>query len=209
MAIYYDLYRMPQAEGDEKGKQYARVKSIRTLSTDELLQRVIEGTRLAKGEAQLVLDRVVDELKTAIAQGFRVHVDELGYFAPQLEALHSDDRRRKYPEVYASGLSFVPEKDVKLYLRSIETRQAVNAHRAVNSIDEAALDDALRAYLEEKQTVTRRQLQFIYPHISRTALCRYLVRCQEEGKLYNIGTKNAPVYVKGDSLYLPKTKEEE
>ena len=110
MAIYYDMYQSPQPEGEEKEKLYARVKSIRTLTTDELMKRVIDGTHLTKTQARFVLGRVVDELKTAVAQGFRIHVDELGYFSPQITAFPPKNHRSKSPKVCATGLNFVPEK---------------------------------------------------------------------------------------------------
>lgn len=197
MAIYYDMYESPQSEGKEEGKRYARVKSVKTLTSEELLKRVTSGTRLSRAEARLVLDRVVEELKIAIAQGFRVHVDDLGYFSPQLSAGYSEDSRCKTPQVRAVGLLFAPDKDVKQYLASIDTVRTVNVNRAVNGIDEASLNAALRAHFEQEQTVTRRQFQFVYPHISRTSLCSYLRRCVEQGILCNVGTTNAPVYMKG------------
>lgn len=199
MAIYYDLYQSPQSEGKEDGKRYARAKSVKTLTTEELLKRVTSGTRLSRGEARLVLDRVVEELKVAIAQGFRVHVGDLGYFSPQLSAGYSDDSRCKSPQVRAVGLLFAPEKDVKQYLASIDTVRTVNMNRAINGIDEASLHTALRAHFEQEQTVTRREFQFDYPYISRTSLCSYLSRCVEQGILRNVGTKNAPVYMKGSA----------
>lgn len=197
MAIYYDMYESPQSEGKEEGKRYARVKSVKTLTSEELLKRVISGTRLSRAEARLVLDRMVEELKIAIAQGFRVHVDDLGYFSPQLSAGYSEDSRCKTPQVRAVGLLFAPDKDVKQYLASIDTVRTVNVNRAINGIDEASLNAALRAHFEQEQTVTRRQFQFVYPHISRTSLCSYLRRCVEQGILCNVGTTNAPVYMKG------------
>ena len=197
MAIYYDMYQSPQPEGEEKEKLYARVKSIRTLTTDELMKRVIDGTHLTKTQARFVLGRVVDELKTAVAQGFRIHVDELGYFSPQITAFPPKNHRSKSPKVCATGLNFVPEKEVKQYLMSINTVRTVNMHHAVNGIDKTALDNALRTCLEQEQTITRRHFQFVYPDISRTSLCNYLRQCVEQGKLRNIGTKNAPVYVAG------------
>lgn len=197
MAIYYDMYESPQSEGKEEGKRYARVKSVKTLTSEELLKRVISGTRLSRAEARLVLDRMVEELKIAIAQGFRVHVDDLGYFSPQLSAGYSEDSRCKTPQVRAVGLLFAPDKDVKQYLASIDTVRTVNVNRAINGIDEASLKAALRAHFEQEQTVTRRQFQFVYPHISRTSLCSYLRRCVEQGILCNVGTTNAPVYMKG------------
>lgn len=197
MAIYYDMYESPQSEGKEEGKRYARVKSVKTLTSEELLKRVISGTRLSRAEARLVLDRMVEELKIAIAQGFRVHLDDLGYFSPQLSAGYSEDSRCKTPQVRAVGLLFAPDKDVKQYLASIDTVRTVNVNRAINGIDEASLNAALRAHFEQEQTVTRRQFQFVYPHISRTSLCSYLRRCVEQGILCNVGTTNAPVYMKG------------
>lgn len=191
------MYESPQSEGKEEGKRYARVKSVKTLTSEELLKRVTSGTRLSRAEARLVLDRVVEELKIAIAQGFRVHVDDLGYFSPQLSAGYSEDSRCKTPQVRAVGLLFAPDKDVKQYLASIDTVRTVNVNRAVNGIDEASLNAALRAHFEQEQTVTRRQFQFVYPHISRTSLCSYLRRCVEQGILCNVGTTNAPVYMKG------------
>lgn len=181
----------------EDGKRYARAKSVKTLASEELLKRVTSGTRLSRGEARLVLDRVVEELKIAIAQGFRVHVGDLGYFSPQLSAGYSEDSRCKSPQVRAVGLLFAPEKEVKQYLASIDTVRTVNVNRAINGIDEASLHAALRAHFEQEQTVTRRQFQFDYPHISRTSLCNYFRRCVEQGILCNVGTKNAPVYRKG------------
>lgn len=191
------MYESPQSEGKEEGKRYARVKSVKTLTSEELLKRVISGTRLSRAEARLVLDRMVEELKIAIAQGFRVHVDDLGYFSPQLSAGYSEDSRCKTPQVRAVGLLFAPDKDVKQYLASIDTVRTVNVNRAINGIDEASLNAALRAHFEQEQTVTRRQFQFVYPHISRTSLCSYLRRCVEQGILCNVGTTNAPVYMKG------------
>lgn len=191
------MYESPQSEGKEEGKRYARVKSVKTLTSEELLKRVISGTRLSRAEARLVLDRMVEELKIAIAQGFRVHLDDLGYFSPQLSAGYSEDSRCKTPQVRAVGLLFAPDKDVKQYLASIDTVRTVNVNRAINGIDEASLNAALRAHFEQEQTVTRRQFQFVYPHISRTSLCSYLRRCVEQGILCNVGTTNAPVYMKG------------
>lgn len=191
------MYESPRSEGKEEGKRYARVKSVKTLTSEELLKRVISGTRLSRAEARLVLDRMVEELKIAIAQGFRVHVDDLGYFSPQLSAGYSEDSRCKTPQVRAVGLLFAPDKDVKQYLASIDTVRTVNVNRAINGIDEASLNAALRAHFEQEQTVTRRQFQFVYPHISRTSLCSYLRRCVEQGILCNVGTTNAPVYMKG------------
>lgn len=200
MPIYYDLYQSPPQEGEKEGKQHARVKSIGTMSTKELVNRTIQGSRLSKAEANLVLSRVVEELKIALAQGYRVYIEDLGYFSAQLTTTPPTNHRNKHPEVRATGVLFTPEKDVKRYLMSIDTLRSVGMNRAIHGIDEEAIDTILRTHFETEQTITRRQLQDIYSAISRPSLCKYLKSCVEQEKLRNVGTKNAPVYMKGDKL---------
>lgn len=200
MPIYYDLYQSPPQEGEKEGKQYARVKSIKTLSTKELVERTIQGSNISKAMANLVLDRAVEELKIALAQGYRVHIEELGYFSPQLTTILPTDHRKQYPKVRATGVLLTPEKDVKRYFMSIKTLRSVGINRAIHGIDKEAIDDVLRTHFETGQTITCSQLHHLYPTISRTSLCNYLKSCLEEEKLRNVGTKNAPVYMKGDKL---------
>lgn len=193
MSIYYDLYQSPP-QGDEKeGKLHARVKSIKTLTTEELMGRAVQGTNISKKVARLVLGQAVEELKIALAQGYRVHIEEFGYFSPQLATAPPADRRSQYPQVCAIGVSLTPEKDVKRYFMSIDTVRSVGINHTTHGIDREAIDTVLRTHFATELTITRSQLHHIYPHISRTSLCNYLKSCVEQKKLRNVGTKNAPL----------------
>lgn len=196
MAIQYDLYENPPKSAGKNKGYYARLVSEKTVTTEELAKKACAGTTLSPELIKLALSRVVDMIKISMAQGCRIHVEDLGFFSPSLSITYSDDKRRTQPIVKANDVNFTPEADVKRYLATIQTIHAVSAHRTLKQIGNEELDGLLRKHFETSTTLTRSQFQRLIPSLSRNACCSYLNECVELEKLWKVGASNAPIYMK-------------
>lgn len=195
--IRYDLYSAPSATGENK-KTFARPISAGTIDTEQLINQIcINEGFIDTAEARKVMAKVCQAIKRSIADGYNVHINELGFFSPKLTTVWPEDKRRKTPDVTVEGLNFVTEKTLKEELSEIITTQSLSvSHSHGASHTDEQIDELLLKHFESTPTITRKQLQTLIPFLSKNAACTYLTRATERGFLRNVASKSNPVYMK-------------
>lgn len=196
--INYDLYSAPTSTSDNP-KLFARPISAGTIDTEQLINQIcVNDGFIDTAEARKVITKVCQAIKRSIADGYNVHINELGFFSPKLLTTWTADKRRKTPDVTVDGLNFVTEKTLKEELSEVITTQSFTVgHSYGTSLTDDQIDTIVLQHLESTPTITRKQLQSLTPFLSKNAACSYFSRAIERGFLRNVASKTNPVYMKG------------
>ncbi len=87
MAIVYDWYENPNAEGDpEERGLHPRPLLNGKVSMKQLYARVHARSSLTVGDVMNAIDCLTQICGEELREGREVHIEGLGYFAPTLEA---------------------------------------------------------------------------------------------------------------------------
>ena len=83
MAIVYDWYENPNAEGEsEERGLHPRPLLNGKVSMEQLYYRVHERSSLSVGDAKSAIDTLTQLCGEELREGREVHIEGLGYFSP-------------------------------------------------------------------------------------------------------------------------------
>ena len=130
-----------------------------------------------------MLDALNRSLVGWLKDGWRVHIDGIGYFDVSLTA----------PGVKFKNVNFRADKELRYRVAELKAeRSKAGSHSA--HLSEIEIDMKLTEFFSENSILVRRDIEKIC-QMTRVTAGRCLKRLQEEKKLKNINTKQQPVYV--------------
>ena len=195
MAIVYDWYENPNAEGDpEERGLHPRPLLNGKVSMKQLYARVHARSSLTTGDVMNAIDCLTQICGEELREGREVHIEGLGYFSPTLEATQKVTRStlNKHLKVRLKSISFRPDVNLKSALTGITaTRSKYTRHS--QRLSEAEIDMRLKEYFAEHDVLIRYDFQNLCG-MARTTANGHLKRLQEEGKLLNVGRRTQPFY---------------
>ena len=122
MAIVYDWYENPNAEGEsEERGLHPRPLLNGKVSMEQLYYRVHERSSLSVGDAKSAIDTLTQLCGEELREGREVHIEGLGYFSPTLEATQKVTRKtkNKHLKLRLKGVSFRPDIRLKAALAGV------------------------------------------------------------------------------------------
>ena len=131
MAIVYDWYENPNAEGEsEERGLHPRPLLNGKVSMEQLYYRVHERSSLSVGDAKSAIDTLTQLCGEELREGREVHIEGLGYFSPTLEATQKVTRKtkNKHLKLRLKGVSFRPDIRLKAALAGVTATQSKYTH---------------------------------------------------------------------------------
>ena len=113
------LKEMNDLDGKGKGRVYPQVVINRLMTTEDLVQRMQDNTRLGSAVIHATLLSLGENIATLLDSGFSVKIDNFGTFSLALgfadkkgNKLEDEDDKMKYRRVMVKNITFKPESDL-------------------------------------------------------------------------------------------------
>ena len=187
MAIVYDWYENPNAEGDpEERGLHPRPLLNGKVSMKQLYARVHARSSLTVGDVMNAIDCLTQICSEELREGREVHIEGLGYFASTLEATQKVTRStpNKHLKLRLKSISFRPDVNLKSALTGITTTRSKYTRHS-QRLSEVEIDMRLKEYFAEHDILIRYDFQNLCG-MARTTANGHLKRLLEEGKLMNV-----------------------
>ena len=195
MAIVYDWYENPNAEGEsEERGLHPRPLLNRKVSMEQLYYRVHERSSLSVGDAKSAIDTLTQLCGEELREGREVHIEGLGYFSPTLEATQKVTRStpNKHLKLRLKSISFRPDVRLKQAMTGVNAIRSKYTRHSLK-LSEVEIDMKLKEYFADHDVLIRSDFQALCG-MARTTANVHLKRLQQEGKLKNVGKPTQPIY---------------
>ena len=113
------LKEMNDLDGKGKGRVYPQVVINRLMTTEDLVQRMQDNTRLGSAVIHATLLSLGENIATLLESGFSVKIDNFGTFSLALgfadkkgNKLEDEDDKMNYRRVMVKNITFKPESDL-------------------------------------------------------------------------------------------------
>ena len=113
------LKEMNDLDGKGKGRVYPQVVINRLMTTEDLVERMQNNTRLGSAVIYATLLSLGENIATLLDSGFSVKIDNFGTFSLSLgfadkkgNKLEDEDDKMKYRRVMVKNITFKPESDL-------------------------------------------------------------------------------------------------
>ena len=195
MAIVYDWYENPNAEGEsEERGLHPRPLLNGKVSMEQLYYRVHERSSLSVGDAKSAIDTLTQLCGEELREGREVHIEGLGYFSPTLEATQKVTRStpNKHLKLRLKSISFRPDVRLKQARTGVKAIRSKYTRHSLK-LSEVEIDMKLKEYFADHDVLIRSDFQALCG-MARTTANVHLKRLQQEGKLKNVGKPTQPIY---------------
>ena len=113
------LKEMNDLDGKGKGRVYPQVVINRLMTTEDLVERMQNNTRLGSAVIHAMLLSLGENIATLLDSGFSVKIDNfvtfslsLGFADKKGNKLEDEDDKMKYRRVMVKNITFKPESDL-------------------------------------------------------------------------------------------------
>ena len=113
------LKEMNDLDGKGKGRVYPQVVINRLMTTEDLVERMQNNTRLGSAVIHAMLLSLGENIATLLDSGFSVKIDNFGTFSLALgfadkkgNKLEDEDDKMNYRGVMVKNITFKPESDL-------------------------------------------------------------------------------------------------
>ncbi|MGM9718972.1 MAG: HU family DNA-binding protein [Prevotella sp.] len=113
------LKEMNDLDGKGKGRVYPQVVINRLMTTEDLVERMQNNTRLGSAVIHAMLLSLGENIATLLDSGFSVKIDNFGTFSLSLgfadkkgNKLEDEDDKMTYRRVMVKNITFKPESDL-------------------------------------------------------------------------------------------------
>ena len=113
------LKEMNDLDGKGKGRVYPQVVINRLMTTEDLVERMQNNTRLGSAVIHAMLLSLGENIATLLDSGFSIKINNFGTFSLSLgfadkkgNKLEDEDDKMKYRRVMVKNITFKPESDL-------------------------------------------------------------------------------------------------
>ncbi len=198
MGLNYDFYPNPLPDDDGKHKLHARVVPSGTLRTDAIAEMIHGASTLSTADVKGVLTALTCLMADQLSDGYRIHLEGLGYFQLTLSCppVYSPKEIRA-ESIQVKSVVFKPEAGMKKKFKALRCVRA-KEKRHSHPFSMIEIEEILFKYFINHEYITCREFQRICGLTASTAYLR-LKKLISDGKLKQSGLHN--------SLYMPVKEE--
>lgn len=195
--IEFDFFANPRKkEGTETNESYhVRISNSQTIDLKEIVRRIHISCSMTPSDVHGVLEALKNEISLALANGDSVNIDGVCRFQLILGSTKSGQCSGKEngSEIGFKRIRISPCKELneETKARLMPIKRAHGKHSA--DIPEEDMEKMLRKYLEQNNTITRRQFEELF-NLTRYKAGLLIKGLTGKGIIKNIGYKSHPVY---------------
>ena len=194
MAANYKLVRNPDPANSDKLKPlHPRIKSLGTLSIEQLADRAQGRSSLSPATIKSALLVISDLLQETLREGYNVNLNNIGYFSVSLKSRPVMEKNEIRSEsVHFSHVNFRCSQELKDKLSTMEVTRAQSV--TVPNQSQAEKELRLKKHFEQKLNLTTTEYMNL-TYCSRQKALKELKSLVQEDKITKIGSKNATQYL--------------
>ena len=195
------LKEMNDLDGKGKGRVYPQVVINRLMTTEDLVERMQNNTRLGSAVIHATLLSLGENIATLLDSGFSVKIDNFGTFSLSLgfadkkgNKLEDEDDKMNYRRVMVKNITFKPESDLIFNInKNIRLERHVPGVVKSESDSFTPEERRLRAidFIERHGQITLQEYANLN-NISRSKASRELNKLEDIEGSGIIGYGNAP-----------------
>ena len=195
------LKEMNDLDGKGKGRVYPQVVINRLMTTEDLVERMQNNTRLGSAVIHAMLLSLGENIATLLDSGFSVKIDNFGTFSLSLgfadkkgNKLEDEGDKMKYRRVMVKNITFKPESDLIFNInKNIRLERHVPGVVKSESDSFTPEERRLRAidFIERHGQITLQEYANLN-NISRSKASRELNKLEDIEGSGIIGYGNAP-----------------
>ena len=195
------LKEMNDLDGKGKGRVYPQVVINRLMTTEDLVERMQNNTRLGSAVIHATLLSLGENIATLLDSGFSVKIDNFGTFSLALgfadkkgNKLEDEDDKMNYRRVMVKNITFKPESDLIFNInKNIRLERHVPGVVKSESDSFTPEERRLRAidFIERHGQITLQEYANLN-NISRSKASRELNKLEDIEGSGIIGYGNAP-----------------
>ncbi len=195
------LKEMNDLDGKGKGRVYPQVVINRLMTTEDLVERMQNNTRLGSAVIHATLLSLGENIATLLESGFSVKIDNFGTFSLSLgfadkkgNKLEDEDDKMNYRRVMVKNITFRPESDLIFNInKNIRLERHVQGVVKSESDSFTPEERRLRAidFIERHGQITLQEYANLN-NISRSKASRELNKLEDIEGSGIIGYGNAP-----------------
>ena len=195
------LKEMNDLDGKGKGRVYPQVVINRLMTTEDLVERMQNNTRLGSAVIHATLLSLGENIATLLDSGFSVKIDNFGTFSLSLgfadkkgNKLEDEDDKMNYRRVMVKNITFKPESDLIFNInKNIRLERHVQGVVKSESDSFTPEERRLRAidFIERHGQITLQEYANLN-NISRSKASRELNKLEDIEGSGIIGYGNAP-----------------
>lgn len=183
MAAEYEFYKNPVGKDQKKvTRLHARVVPYGTKSIRDLAESIERAHSITRADVEAVLSVLGTTFVSYLQNGYRIHIDGLGYFRMNLQCPSI-----KYPNeiraesIHFKSISFTPEIEVKKELSLTKFQRTERKFHSL-TVDPKEIDGLLAVYFAEHTYITCKIFQRLC-HQTRSTAYRYFNQLIADGRL--------------------------
>ena len=194
MAANYKLVRNPDPANSDKLKPlHPRIKSLGTLSIEQLADRAQGRSSLSPATIKSALLVISDLLQETLREGYNVNLNNIGYFSVSLKSRPVMEKNEIRSEsVHFSHVNFRCAQELKDKLSTMEVTRAQSI--TVPNLSQTEKELRLKKHFEQKLNLTTTEYMNL-TYCSRQKALKELKSLVQEDKITKIGSKNATQYL--------------
>ena len=194
MAANYKLVRNPDPANSDKLKPlHPRIKSLGTLSIEQLADRAQGRSSLSPATIKSALLVISDLLQETLREGYNVNLNSIGYFSVSLKSRPVMEKNEIRSEsVHFSHVNFRCAQELKDKLSTMEVTRAQSI--TVPNLSQTEKELRLKKHFEQKLNLTTTEYMNL-TYCSRQKALKELKSLVQEDKITKIGSKNATQYL--------------
>lgn len=194
MAANYKLVRNPDPANSDKLKPlHPRIKSLGTLSIEQLADRAQGRSSLSPATIKSALLVIADLLQETLREGYNVNLNNIGYFSVSLKSRPVMEKNEIRSEsVHFSHVNFRCAQELKDKLSTMEVTRAQSV--TVPNLSQTEKELRLKKHFEQKLNLTTTEYMNL-TYCSRQKALKELKSLVQEDKITKIGSKNATQYL--------------
>ena len=196
MSIEFDFYKTNGALA-KKQPYHVRVVERSTVQTDELAQRIQNGTTLSIPDIKGTLSALTTEMVNQLTMGHRVHIEGLGYFSLAIDGEITTDKnnqlRLKNPSVRT--IRFQPEEQLTQQFQNVSFTCQHHKGNTSNEHNEQSVKHVVDELIAQRGFFTPNEF-FKAAQLTRSTGYRLLKELQKDKYIENIGTPGQLLLVK-------------
>ena len=136
------LKEMNDLDGKGKGRVYPQVVINRLMTTEDLVERMQNNTRLGSAVIHATLLSLGENIASLLDMGFSVKIDNLGTFSLSLgfadkkgNKMEDEDDKMNYRRVTVKNITFKPESDL-----IFKINKSISLERHVSGVVKSSSD---------------------------------------------------------------------
>ncbi len=174
MGLNYDFYKNPSPKDRPRKKRlHARVVPSGTIDTDAIANMIHETSTMSTGDVKGVLTALTELMKRELSDGYRIHLEGLGYFQLTLSCPPvRTPKEIRAESIRAKSVVYRADAKMKKHFKAIRCTRVREKYHSQEYSD-IEIDGILTTHFMDNEYITCQQFRRMCGFTTSTAYRRF------------------------------------